>query len=102
MMTLTPRKPGARTGQEVNAHWTRSETWTWQGKPVVKGSRVRISGRRGQFTFVEHVIAPPRPGSGKRTVKEWVTVLSDHGYVSVLPDKITADLPPVKTKARKK
>jgi len=55
--------------------WTVSESYVHQGKTVVRGQQLAIEGRRGAFTFVNHTVAPPRPGSGRRTTREWITVI---------------------------
>jgi hypothetical protein len=75
--------------------WQVSETWqTPQGKQVVHGQQLLLKGGRMVFAFVNHTIAPPRPGSGKRAVKEWITLLGPGGYRAVYPDQIGKILPP--------
>jgi hypothetical protein len=99
-MTLTKRQAPASPAPRHPAWWTVSTTWDWHGKQLTKGWTVRIRDQRGTLGFIEHVIAPPRPGSGKRLTKEWVTLMGPTGYRSVTPDKITAAYPPIKTRKR--
>lgn len=82
--------------------WQVSETWEFNGKPVVRGQRLTVTGVRGEvFAFINHTVAPPRPGSGKRTTREWVTVLGESGFRSFRPDRIRRVLaPPRKPRAR--
>jgi len=74
--------------------WTVSESYVHQGKTVVRGQQLAIEGRRGAFTFVNHTVAPPRPGSGRRTTREWITVIDDAGYHSFRPEQVRRVFPP--------
>jgi hypothetical protein len=96
---MTHREPFA--GPEYPAWWTVSTSWEWQGKPVRQGTRLKISGERGAvFEFVNHTIAPPRPGSGKRKTQEWITVIGgsvrsgERVTRSFRPDRVTSVMPP--------
>lgn len=73
--------------------WQVSDTYTHNGRPIVRGQGLTITGERGgKFTFYEHVIAPPRPGSRKRKSAEWITVVGGQAGVSQFrsfrPDRI--------------
>jgi hypothetical protein len=39
-----------------NAHWIISEEIQINGRNVVKGTELKISGERGRFRFVKHVL----------------------------------------------
>jgi hypothetical protein len=83
----------AYAGASCPPWWTVSESYVHQGTAVARGQQLTIEGRRGAFTFVNHTVAPPRPGSGKRTTREWVTVIDDAGYHSFRPEQISRILP---------
>jgi hypothetical protein len=92
------------TGPGYPAWWTVSQTYEHQGTTVVRGQELTIRNQRGgRFTFYDHVIAPPRPGSGKRKPAEWITVLNQSGqagqFRSFRPDQIGRIMRP-KRKAR--
>jgi hypothetical protein len=81
--------------------WTVSESYVHQGKPVAAGQQLTITDERGTvFTFVNHTVAPPRPGSGKRTTLEWITVVGPYGFRSFRPDRISRILPPPRGKKK--
>jgi len=80
------------TGPGYPAWWQVSQVYEHQGTTVVRGQGLTITGTRGRFTFWDHVIAPPRPGSGKRKPAEWITVLNQASqagqFRSFRPDRI--------------
>jgi hypothetical protein len=95
-MTGTAAQP--YPGPAYPPWWTVSESYVHQDKTVVKGQPLTIEGRRGSFTFVNHTVAPPRPGSGLRTTREWVTVIGDDGFHAFRPALIRRILPLPKPK----
>jgi hypothetical protein len=88
-------------GAAYPAWWTVSESWEHDGKPVARGQQLTLKGERTVYTFVNYTVAPPRPRSGKRAVKRWVTLLGPAGYRSVLPERIGRVLPPKKPARRR-
>jgi hypothetical protein len=82
--------------------WQVSESYEHQGTPVALGQQLTLAGGRTVFTFVNHTVAPPRPGSGKRRTAEWITVLGPGGYRSVRPGQIGKVLPPVRRRPGRK
>jgi hypothetical protein len=88
------------TGTGHPPWWQVSESYEHRGTPVTRGQRLTLTGGRTVYTFVNHTVAPPRPGSGKRKTAEWITVLGPAGYRSVRPDQIGRVLPP--RRARRK
>lgn len=84
------------TGAGYPSWWQVSESYEHRGQPVARGQQLTLAGGRTVFTFVNHTVAPPRPGSGKRKTAEWVTVLGPAGYRSVRPELIGKVLPPKK------
>jgi hypothetical protein len=88
------------TGAAHPPWWTVTDTYPVGKELLTPGRQLTIEGSRQVFTFVNHTTAPPRPGSGKRLVKEWVTLLGSSGYRSVRPEQIRRVLPPAKPARR--
>jgi len=91
------------TGPGYPAWWAVSQTYEHQGKTLARGQGLTITGERGgRFTFYEHVVAQPRPGSRKRKPAEWITVLGGplgvKQFRSFRPDRIGRVLRPERRK----
>jgi hypothetical protein len=71
-----PRKPKTQT-PNISAHWERNDTYEANGRKIVKGTELTISGERGRFRFMQHVHNPDNGAEwidcvgGKRGVKEF-------------------------------
>jgi hypothetical protein len=89
-MTAKPRKSKkkgvspASDRVDPSAGWTRSETYTANGRSLERGTEVSIRGERGRFRFLLHTVT-------EKGV-EWVDVMGGpkgaEKYRSFRPDRI--------------